>query len=131
VRIGRPPVQESDALRRFPTHGTRYRVKQRGWSHNIYRKRLDDYRNDEAACLEVHCGFGTRDPVCFVIPIRYLEEHVLPRAHLDQRNRYTFQVNVTDLSFTWQYGISMEGKTFLDQGHSSSRLTDDELPGYV
>lgn len=131
VRFARPPTHEGDTLRPYPRHGKRYRVKQRGWSHNIYKNRLDEFRDDENACLEVRCAFGSPREVVFVIPIRHLTEHVLPQAQLDERNRYTFQVNTTDLSFTWQLGIKMDGKPFLDRSSSGSRFEDDGLIDYV
>ena len=131
VRIVRPLAQERDALRAYPRFGKRYRVKRQGWSFNIYRNRLDEFRNDEDACLEVRCAFGSPKEAVFIIPIRHLTEHVLPNAQLDARNRYTFQVNTTDFSFTWQLGIKMEGKLFLDRSGSASSSEDDGLTDFV
>jgi hypothetical protein len=49
---------------------------------------------------------------------------------MDERNRYTFQVNSTDLTFTWQYGIKMEGKPFLDRSNSSPSSEEVGLIDY-
>jgi hypothetical protein len=127
VRIVRTPAQETDALRAYSSLGDRYMVKRQGWSFNIFRNRLDEFRNDEHACLEVRCAFGTVNEVVFRIPIRYLEEHVLPRAHVYEGGRYTFNVHEEDHSFIWQHRIRMQGKPFLNAGSS----VEDKLQSTV
>ena len=88
VRVVTPPSRRRDALQPYSRQRTRYRVKQRTWRHNVYRSRLEDYRNEEDASLEVRCGFGTPQEVVFVIPISFLIELVIPYAHCNELGRY-------------------------------------------
>lgn len=114
------PSRRGVSLPRYSRQERHYRVKQRTWRHNIYRSRLEEYRNNENACLEVRCAFGTPEETVFLIPIPYLLEHVIPHAHCTELGRYLFTVNPHDLVFTWDHGFRMEGKRFVDQSKSGS-----------
>jgi hypothetical protein len=131
VRVVTPPSRRRDALQPYSRQTRRYRVKQRSWRHNIYRRRLEDYRNEGDACLEVRCGFGTPREVVFAIPIAFLMEQVIPHAHCSELGRYLFTVSQNDYVFTWDHGFKMEGKAFLDRSGSSRSSEDDRLTDYV
>ena len=125
IRIIQLPAPASGARRTYSAPYSkregRYMVKERGergWRFNIYKSRLEEYEQDAGACLEVRCAFGTRNEVVFVIPIQYLMEHVIPQAQLRYEGRYLFSVNPRDFVFTWDQGIRMEGKRFLDRNSS-------------
>ncbi len=118
-------------LRPYSRLAKRYRVKQRGWRHNVYSRRIEEYRNEAGAFLEVRCGFGTPREAVFVIPISFLMQHVVPRAHCSELGRYLFTVNQNDYVFTWDHGLKMEGEPFLDRSESSGSAQDDRLSDYV
>lgn len=109
-------VRRPDALRPAPPQTGRYVVRQRHtWRFNVFESRFEDYRREEDACLEVRCAFGTPDEMTFVIPIRWLREHVLCRACCHEGGRYMFSVNPHDFVFRWDYDVEMLGEPFLDR----------------
>jgi hypothetical protein len=100
-----------------PRDSRRYKIKGRGWRHNIFPSRLNDYRDVPDAVLDVCLGFGTPTEARFIIPIPFLLQHVIPHAHCNERNQYLFSVSTHDHVFTWDYGFRMEGKPFLKRGN--------------
>ncbi|MDO8542659.1 MAG: hypothetical protein Q7S40_19640 [Opitutaceae bacterium] len=115
VRFVPPPLRPRIRLRQYSKDGTRYRVKQRGWRHNIYNSRLEQFQDDPDALLDVRCAFGTPDEVVFVIPIPWLMEQIIPRADCNERGQYLFSVNQHDFVFTWDHGIKMDGRSFMEE----------------
>jgi hypothetical protein len=97
-----------------PRGAKRYRVKSRGWRHSIYASRLEDYRDDPNAYLEVLCAFGTLNEAVLVIPMHYLLEKLIPHVGCNDRGEYSFTVNPQDFVFTWDGGFTMQGRPFLD-----------------
>jgi hypothetical protein len=110
-------TRREDALQRPPRQVGRYVVRQRRtWRFNVFKSRFQEvYQEDEDACLEVYCLYGTREEVVFVIPIRWLTEHIFPRAHCHNGRRYMFSVDPHDFVFTWDYHVEMAGKLFLNR----------------
>ena len=82
----------------------------------LSRRRLDEYRGDPQAFLEVRCAFGTAAEAVFEIPMPYLLEQVIPHADCNERGQYLFSVNPQDFTFTWDHGFRMEGRRFLARG---------------
>ena len=78
---------------------------------------MNDYRNEEDACLVVFCEFGSEQEKRFIVPISFLEREILTRAFLDERGRHTFAVSKNTFVFTWQHGVHMDGKQFLDESN--------------
>lgn len=108
-------VSRPSRLPQYPPDARRYRIKQRTWRHNIWVGRIKDFQDDPTACLEVHCAFGTPNETVFVIPMPYLLKQVIPHADCNERGQYLFTVNANDFVFTWDHGLWMEGKPFLDK----------------
>lgn len=106
----------NDRLPEAPRESKRYKIRGRGWRHNIFPSRLNQYRDAPDAVLDVCLGFGTLAEARFIIPIPYLLEHVIPHAHCNERNQYLFSVSPHDHAFTWDYGVRREGKPFLHRG---------------
>jgi len=117
IRTISPRVRRQDALGRAPRQAGRYIVRQRHtWRFNVFKSRFDEVcQEDEDACLQVHCAYGTPSEFVFVIPIRYLVEHVFPQAHCHEGGKYMFSVKPHDYVFTWDYGVEMSGKPFLNR----------------
>ncbi|MDD5141757.1 MAG: hypothetical protein PHY43_16025 [Verrucomicrobiales bacterium] len=128
VRIVVSPANGTDTSRTYsrpyPKQEDRYKIKSRSWRLNIYQSRLDEYRNDANACLEVRCGFGTPNEKVFVIPMPNLLERVIPNADCNERGQYLFTVSQNDFVFTWDHGFRMEGSPFLDRSPSADSDAD-------
>lgn len=112
-------TRRGDALPPAPQQSGRYAVRQRNnWRFNVFKSRFEEvHREDENACLEVYCLYGTQREVVFVIPIRWLNEHVFPRAHCHDGGRYMFSVDPHDFVFTWDYGVRRPGTPFLNRAN--------------
>lgn len=95
-----------------------YIVRQRhptAWRFNVFRSRFEEeLDNNPDALLDVRCAFGTSREVGFLIPISYLTEVVIPRAHSHEGGRYMFTVNPYDYTFVWDYRVEMSGKPYLN-----------------
>ena len=83
------------------------------WTYQIYKNRLDDYVHLRDFCVVVIGDNLASSQRLFAVPIDYLREHILLRADMDYRGRYTFEVNKTTYEFTWRHSLHMDGKPFL------------------
>jgi len=127
-------IQPGIAVSRFSELTRYYPVRARlgrDWTFQVYRNRLDDYQDDNNACLVVFCDFASARERRFLIPISYLEKEILQRAFLDERKRYTFSVSQNDYMFTWQHGIHMDGNPFLDKSDSPFGNSADYFNDFV
>ena len=80
------------------------------WSYQVYRTRLGEYMEIEGAFLTVVCDSETANQTVINIPISFLQEHVIPHAHCDNRGRFLFEVHKEDFVFNWHHGVKMDGK---------------------
>ena len=83
------------------------------WNFQIYHERIQDYARRGDFNIVVVCDSETSNQKVFVIPYSYLKDNILSNAHLDERNRYLFEVNKQFLKFNWHYSLKMDGKLFL------------------
>lgn len=86
------------------------------WNFQIYHNKIQYYAHRGDFNIVVVCDFGTSNQKVFVIPYGYLKDNILANAHLDEHNRYLFEVNKQSLKFNWHYSIKMDGKLFLRKG---------------
>lgn len=83
------------------------------WTYQIYKSRIEDYARRGDFCVVVVGDSLTPSQRLFAVPIAYLRERVFPRADMDDRHRYTFEVHKVTCEFTWRHGIHMDGRPFL------------------
>lgn len=112
-------TRREDALQPTSRQTGRYAVRQRStWRFNVFKSRFEEaYQEDQNACLEVYCLYGTPKEILFITPIRWLMQHVFPHAHCHDGGRYMFSVDPHDFVFTWDYAARMQGTPFLNRAN--------------
>lgn len=123
----RRTIHEED---RYPTPGPRvdirsvldnpnnYIVKRKrdnrpNWFFQVYRHQLI-YRSAHGPFNVVAvCNNLSSDQKVFSIPYSYLNENILPFAHLELNDRYLFNINKETYTFNWSRGVKMDGHKFI------------------
>jgi len=83
------------------------------WFFQIYEGQLTEHSKQGAFNVVVVCNYMTSDQVVFSIPYSFLQENILPFAHLEENRRYLFNIDKATYKFLWNRAIKMDGLKFL------------------
>ncbi|HOI29809.1 MAG TPA: phospholipase D-like domain-containing protein [Melioribacteraceae bacterium] len=83
------------------------------WFFQIYKNQLNRRYQRGEFFVVVICDLNSEYERVFAIPYSYLKENVLPYAHLENNDRYLFNVNKSTYVFNWSRNVKMDGRKFL------------------
>jgi len=108
-----------DLRREYPClYQKHYVVRSRSWKFNITKNTLNYYKDkyEDNFFLIIGCGDNTQEqyPI-LLIPFKELKTIIEKVEFEKSRGRWTFEINQTDYSMTWRYGVHIEGVQYLNR----------------
>lgn len=92
---------------------TRKPSYQSTWFFQIYKNQLSRRYQRGEFFIVVICDMNSESEKVFAIPYSYLKENILPYAHLENNDRYLFNVSKSQYIFNWSRNVKMDGNKFL------------------
>lgn len=83
------------------------------WFFQVYESQLIRRYQRGDFYVVVICDSNSENEKIFAIPYDYLKVNILPYAHIENNDRYLFNVNKKTFVFNWSRNVKMDGYKFL------------------